>query len=995
MKKNLLFFLGLLLTLSAMAQDRKITGTIVNEDTGEPLSGVSIMTQGRRVGHASGAKGDFAFMIPDKGEVVLIFTYTGFNDLTIHVGASNTLEVKMKANDKKLDEVVVIGYGTVRKRDLTGAVVSVKPEEIQKVPAGNVMESLQGKVAGVDIVRTSGLAGMKADVTVRGNRSVIAGNGPLYIVDGIQYDDYQDINANDIASMEVLKDASSTAIYGSKGANGVIIITTKKGAAGKTAIFANAYYGRSEVADYPLSMSGPQFTALKREAFRATNHWSSTADDATVFTASELAGIKNNTSTYWPGLLIKKGTQQDYGIGVSSGSEKTKVYFSFDYFRETGILKNDYSNRFSLRLNIDQTIAPSFKVGLLSQFTYYKGNSRAEGVLTVANKIKPLYLPYNPDGSIVNMPGADNQVNPLLDDVPGAYVNLTNTSRIFSTAYAEWKPVKGLTLRSNLGVVNSSSRNGFFEAANSYDGINANGSSSLSKVSNGTFVNLTWENIVTYARRFGDHNLEVTAVSSYLSNRTDSSSAKGTGQLLAGQQFYGLQNNPNNLAVFSNYVGSNLLAGTFRVNYGYKGKYLLTVTGRADGSSVLAPKNHWAFFPSVAGAWRMSDESFMTSQNLFSDLKVRASYGVSGNAAVKAYQTQSAIVLVPTEWNDQKSLAYALNLQTGNPDLKWELTGTADAGLDFGLFKDRLTGSIDFYDSKTHDLLILRQLPASSGVQKVLQNIGKTRNKGIEVSLRTENVQTTNFSWSSSVTFTSNKERITSLPDNQNDIADLLFIGSPVKSFYDYQKIGVWQSADSVLAKKIGVASGNPNAFVPGAIRVRDVYNRGKITADSDRVVVGSAVPKYSIGFSNDIRWKNFDLNIYVFARVGQTFLSSYANKFEPNAIENSAVVNYWTPENPTNDYPRPNSGFSRATMPYATTLGYKDGTFVKIRTMTLGYTLPASLARRLHVAGFRWYVSAKNYISFNKVKDYDPEGGGSFEGPLTKLLVTGLNVRF
>ena len=995
MKKNCLFFLAVLLTMSALAQNRTISGRITNEDTGEPLAGVSVIIKGMRGGHVSGVNGAFSVLAPDRNDIVLIFSYTGFNDRTIPVGSGNSLEVKMKSNDKRLDEVVVIGYGTVRKKNLTGAVVSVKPDEIQKVAAGNVMEALQGKVAGVDIVRTSGLAGKTADVTVRGNRSVIAGNGPLYIVDGIQYDEYQDINSNDIESMEVLKDASSTAIYGSRGANGVIIITTKRGAAGKTSVYANGYFGTSEVAGYPVPMNGPQFIAQKREAYRANNKWNSPADDPNAFSTSELTGINNKTSTYWPGLIMKKGSQQDYGVGVVSGSEKTKVYFSFDFFRETGILKNDYSNRFSFRLNIDQTLAPSFKVGVLSQFTYYKQNSRAEGVLTVANKIKPVYSPYNTDGTIAVAPGSDNQYNPLLDDAPGAYVNLTNISRIFSTAYAEWKPIRGLTLRSNLGIVNSSSRNGFFEAANSYDGYNANGSSSLSKVTNGTVVNLTWENIVTYANKFGDHSLEVTAVSSYLSNRADSSYAKGTGQLLAGQQFYGLQNNPNNLSIFSNYTSSNLLAGSFRVNYGYKNRYLLTVTGRADGSSVLAPQNHWSFFPSVAAAWRISDEPFMASHNLFSDLKLRASYGVAGNAGVKPYQTQSAIILVPTEWNDQKSLAYALSLQTGNPDLKWELTGTADAGVDFGLLKNRITGSIDYYDSKTHDLLILRQLPSSSGVQNVLQNIGRTRNTGIEISLRSENINRGSFSWSTGITFTSNKERITSLPNNQNDIADLLFIGSPVKSFYDYHKIGIWQTADSALAKSVGIASGIAAGYKPGDIRVSDEFKRGKITADSDRVVVGSAVPKYSIGFSNDVRWKNFDLNIYVFARVGQTFVSAYANKFEPNGIENGAVVNYWTPENPTNDYPRPNSTISRAALPFATTLGYKDGTFVKIRTMTLGYTLPASLSRRLHVASFRWYVSAKNYITFSKVKDYDPEGGGSFEGPLTKLLVTGLNIRF
>jgi len=510
---------------------------------------------------------------------------------------------------------------------------------------------------------------------------------------------------------------------------------------------------------------------------------------------------------------------------------------------------------------------------------------------------------------------------------------------------------------------------------------------SLAKITNGSQTNLTWENIINYKQKWGVHALDVTLVTSYQSFRNDSSYAQGTGQLLPGQSFYALQNNPANLAIWSNYVGSNLESGAFRVNYGYKGKYLLTVTGREDGSSVLAKQNRWSFFPSAAAAWRVSDEAFMQHQHLFTDVKLRVSYGVAGNAGVKPYQTQSGLILIPFEWNDVSALAYGLSTQTGNPDLKWELTNTANVGVDFSMLKNRVTTSVDYYDSKTHDLLLLMQLPTSSGVQRILQNIGKTSNKGIEISIQTENIRTRNFSWTSTFTYTRNKERITQMPNNQNDIANSLFIGYPVKSFYDYQKIGIWQTTDSVLAKSYG--------YKPGDIRVKDQYNRDKISADSDRVVLGSAVPKYSIGFGNEVKWKNFDLGVYVFARVGQMFVSDYANKFEPNAIENGAVVNYWTPENPTNDYPRPNANISRAALPFATTLGYKDGSFVKIRNITLGYTLPAAIAKRWHIGGLRLYVSAKNYITFSKVKDYDPEGGGSFEKPLTKLIVTGLNFSF
>jgi TonB-dependent starch-binding outer membrane protein SusC len=730
-------------------------------------------------------------------------------------------------------------------------------------------------------------------------------------------------------------------------------------------------------------MTGPQFAELKRQAYRTSGNWNSVADDPKIFSPTELAAVQNGASTYWPGLLLNKGSQQDYGIGVASGNEKTKVYFSFDYFKEKGLLNNDYSSRYTVRLNIDQALTNTLKVGLQSQLTYYDQNLRADNVLTVANKVLPYFSPYDSANNLVKYPGSGAQLNPLLEELPGAYINQYNITRILSTAYAEWRPLKGLSIRSNLGVTNSSTRNGSFEDANTIS--RALSSGSISRVNNTGETNVTWENILNYQKRFGSHNIGITAVTSYLSSKSDNSSASGTGQLLPSQSFYALQNNPANVVNSSGYTQSNLVSGAFRFNYSFKEKYLLTVTGREDGASVLASSNHWAFFPSVAAAWRISDEAFMKDQNLFNELKLRVSYGVAGNSAVGPYQTQSSLMLIPFQWNDQSQLAYGLNPQTGNPDLKWELTGNQNIGLDFAVLKNRITGSFDYYDAKTRDLLLLRQLPPTSGVSKILQNIGKTRNTGFEIAINTTNIQTNNFRWETRLTYTRNKERIVELVGNQSDIGNKWIIGYPVKSFYDYQKIGIWQTADSADARSFG--------YKPGDIKVADLNGDKRITATDDRTVVGSAVPKYSFGFSNDFKLKSFDLNIYVFGRIGQTFSSDYANKFEPNAIENGANVNYWTPENPTNDYPRPNINVSRAALPFATTLGYLDGSFVKIRNITLGYNLPTAFAKRLGISNVRLYVSAKNYVTFAKVKDYDPEGSGNFDRPLTKLLLTGLNI--
>jgi TonB-linked SusC/RagA family outer membrane protein len=986
MRRKALMLFSLFLMTASVICAQELKGKITDKNSNLPLQGVTVNIKGSAVSVQTDSAGTFRIPSVSKFPLELTVSHVGYLGANLSVTSSDDIFIQLEAENSTLSDIVVVGYGTVRKRDLTGSVVSVKGNEVRKVAAGNAMESLQGKLPGVDIVRTSGSAGARSNVTVRGNRSILADNGPLYIVDGIQYNNYQDINPNDIQSMEVLKDASSTAIYGSRGANGVILITTKKGASGKPKIGFSMYYGQTEVAGYPKPMTGPEYADLRRQAFRTIGTWNSPADDPKVFpNPADLAAVQNGTSFYWPGESIGKGSQQDYNVNVAAGTDKTKVFFAYGFFREEGLLKNDYSNRHTVRLNIDQAIGEKINVGLSSQLTHYDQNIRADGILNQSNKVIPYYTPYNADGTLARFPGQGNQFNPLYNNEPGYYVNDFNTSRILSTAYFEYRFAKGFNFRSNLGITNGNTRNGYFTDANTIERSLSTGS--LSRVSNTTATDLTWENILNWTHQFGDHNLGVTALTSFIESTEEGSSASGTGQLLRSQSYNALQNNPANLAISSRYVKSTLLSGAFRINYNYKGKYFLAVTGRADGSSVLSDQNKWQFFPSVAAAWRIADEEFMRDANFLSDLKLRASYGYAGNSAVRPYSTQSGLILVPYSWNDVQALAYALDPQTGNSDLKWELTGTLNFGLDFGFWNQRVSGSIDIYDSKTEDLLLQRSLPASSGVSKVVQNIGKTRNRGIEISLQTVNIRNKNFTWSSGISYTSNKEEIVDLVNGKDDVANNWFIGKPVRSFYDYDKVGIWQTADSAAAASVGRK--------PGEIRVRDVNGDKLITAAGDRVVLGSAVPKYILGFTNDFKIGAFDLNVYVFARQGQMFISEYAQKFEPNAIENGASVNYWTPENPTNDYPRPNANISRASLPFATTLQYKDGSFVKIRNITLGYTLPKSVADKIHVRNIRIYASARNYFTWAKVDDYDPEGAGSFERPLNKLLLGGLNIDF
>jgi TonB-dependent starch-binding outer membrane protein SusC len=986
MKKLLMIYWLLLASAGwALGQGHVIKGRVIDAGTGDPLPMVNVQLKGTTSGARTDAAGNFSFSVPDAQNGVLVFSYLGYVSVTQTLNGSSNLVLKMEKDNKQLDEVVVVGYGEVKKRDLTGSVLSVKGEELTKVPSTNVMESVQGKLPGVDITKSNGAAGAKINVTVRGNRSITAANGPLYIVDGVQYENIQDINPNDIQSMEVLKDASSTAIYGSRGANGVIILTTRKGAIGKPRVSVNSYYGNSQVAGYPRMDTGPEYIALKRQAYRTTGRWNSVADDPQIFNAYELAAIANNQWSSYSDLLIHDGQQQDYQVSVSGGSEKTKVYLSLDYFNEKGIFKMDDLKRYAARLNIDQTVNNWLKVGMQSQVTYYDQDMRRDP-MNQANKTVPLNKPFDSTGALILYPNNGNQINPLVDEQPNAYQNNTHITRTFVNAYIEIDPLPGLSLRSNMGVTLDNSRNGIFAAKNSID--RATFSTSKSQYNSGSKSYISWENVIGYNRKFGEHSIGFTGVASLLSDKRDSSFLQGEGQLLPSQLYYALANSVSGIAVRTSYLASKLISFTGRLNYNYKGKYLLSLTGRSDGSSKLAPGNKWAFFPSVAAGWRISDETFMRSQRVFNDLKLRATYGIAGNDAVQPYATSSYLSKIPYSWDDTNSApAYTIGTQVGNKDLKWELSATTNIGLDLSVLNSRIGASIDVYDTHTKNLLLMRTLPTSSGVGTVIQNVGKTRNRGIELGINTVNISHNGFTWTSNIAFYKNKEQIVQLADaNTNDVANGWFIGQPVKVFYDYQKTGIWQTKEATDAAKFG--------YKPGDIKVRDANNDGKLTT-ADRVVLGAQVPKWSGGLNNDVRFHSFDLNVYVYARIGQYINSEYAAKFDPQGLENSAPLNYWTPENPSNEYPRPNSSISKAGTPFVTTLGYKDGSFVKIRNISLGYTLLSAAIKQMHLSNVRIYVTGKNLFTFSKVKDYDPERGGDLSNPLTKMYVAGLNVDF
>ncbi|RAW00042.1 SusC/RagA family TonB-linked outer membrane protein [Pseudochryseolinea flava] len=977
----LLIMLSLTLVRTVAAQDLTITGQVKGADDGAALPGVTIIVKGSTNGTSSDADGRYTIKVSDPN-AILVFSFIGYAQQEVALANRTTVDVSLEADIAELSEVVIIGYGEVKKSNVIGSVSSVKAEDLTRIPAGNVMESLQGSVPGMDITRTSGAAGANVNIAIRGNRSLTASGSPLFIVDGIQYNSIQDINPNDIQSMEVLKDAASTAIYGSRGANGVILVTTKRGS-GKTKVSFNTYTGVSSLNGYPDVQNGAQYAAQRREANRTAGKWSSEADDGTIFSVAELDNIKNNRSTDWRDLMLHNGSIQDYQVGLTSSSDKTSFYASLNYFREKGLFENDVLQRYTFRTNIDHKISEKFKVGTQNQFSYYDIDRRRDP-LNISNKLSPLEDAYDSTGAVIPWLNNNKTVNPLMDEEGDNFVNNSVVTRLFSSLYVEFKPIKDLTFKSIIGVTSSNTRDGIFASAMT---VARNGIKPFTSFTNTTDLSINMENILTYNKEINGHTFTITGVQSLLRNKREVHASSGINQLISAQGYYGLGNANEQIITGAPYTESGLLSFTGRVQYDYKEKYLLTLIGRSDGASQLSPGLKWNFFPSVQAGWRIIEEAFMAGATTVSDLKLRASYGLSGNYAVDPYSTQSNLARVPMAYDEKLAVGYMFDTKLGNDDLSWEKSTTVNVGIDFGFLSNRLTGSIDLFRTKTVDLLLNRFLPASSGATRIVQNIGETDNRGIEIALSAVPVQTDKFTWKIGATWFKTREEIVALATESDDIANGWFIGQPTRVFYDYEKIGIWQTADADLATTFGQ--------VPGEIRVKDQDNSGGIDATKDRVIIGSALPQWIGSFNSDFKIGNFDVSIQMFARWGQTIQYDFANIYDPTANENSIEHDYWTPENPSNDYPRPNANTSRSAMRYLSTLLYRDGSFMKLRGITIGYNLPSTVLSKTPFSRVRIYLNGKNLFTHSKIDNYDPEGGGNESNPLSRLIVGGINLEF
>ncbi len=1007
-------FLVVAITFFGMAwsQTKTITG-VVKDATGEPIIGASVLVKGTTIGTVTNFDGAYNLAVPQTAKT-LVISYVGMETQEITISGS-VLNVTLNDDSKGLEELVVIGYGVVKKRDLTGSVSSIKSDEIAKSAGSNAMQAMQAKVPGLDIQQTDGQAGSKLNINLRGNRSITASNGPLILVDGIDYGSTIDINPTDIESMEVLKDAASTAIYGSRGANGVIIISTKRGKAGKTQVSFNTYLSSNKPTNVPQVMYGDRevqrlIDKSNYQADLASGNWgTSNLSVEQVLTESYMdfteIGIYNDKSyTNWLDLVLQGGQTQNYELAVSGGNDKTTFNMSLGVMSEGGIMKNDELNRYNARVNVDHKINKYVKAGASMMFTYKNHDARNGSVFSQALKMTTITHPYTADGEMIDTPNPRYKahVSPLFDEVDNVYQNNNQSTRFFGNAYVEVNPFKNLILKSIFALDQGGSRYGLYQDYRTVARYQSPGTSYIASEYS-THQGFTWDNTMNYNTNFGGTKHDLTALlgSSTRLNINEMNRVEGD----AGQEhyftsaFYDVKKITTPV-ISSRFIKSTMLSYFARLNYKFDERYLLSASMRTDGSSTLSENNKFGYFPSVAAAWRISEESFMENVDWLDNLKLRTSWGVSGNATVEPYMTLTTLSIDPVYYYLGKDIPGKIPSKMGNEDLVWETTKATNFGVDFAVFNNRISGSIDYFMSNTDDLLYMRSAPPTSVFPSVIDNIGKTKGSGLEVALNTAIVKSKDFNWDINWTYTSFKDEIVELADgiekNINGRTGQI-VGEPVQIFYNYEAAGNWNVGEFDTYKTDWLAShpdqtlGFVSAYgAPGTIKLVDKNDDGKFS-DEDKVVYNRS-PKHILGMNNSLNYKDFSLDVLVYARLGgyiEYDMNSQLN-FE---TANWGDLDYWTPTNTAARFPSPGS-LSTTHGSYGTALLYEKADYLKIKDITLGYNLPTNLLSKIGVNKVKVYGSLKNYFTFSKINNYDPERGGSISFPLAKQFVVGLNVQ-
>lgn len=999
----LLSFLFLLNGLHTTAQNVAVKGK-VTDGNGAPIEGVSIVNKKSGKGIATNGSGEFT-LAAAAGDV-LVLSATGY--VTQEVRSSGaSLQVSLQSSDKELGEVVVVGYGTRQKKAITGSVSSVKAEDLKATPIANLAQGLQGRVPGLDMRQNSGTPGGNISIRIRGVNSINGTSEPLYVIDGIQISGSSGINAanplsqinpSDIESLEVLKDASATAIYGARGANGVVLITTKRGREGVTRVSYEGYLGQQETTKRMDVLNATQFAQLENDIY----------SPSVIYADPKSLGQGVN----YQDLIFRKAGIQNHQLSVTGGNNKTQIALGANYYNQEGIIKNSAYKRYAFRTNLDHKISDVFKVGTSLYYTVTNENrinaggadvdvqSARSGVLGKAVAAPPTLQPYRADG----------RPYPFADQLSGRYKEVVSplndlytknfyaTNRLLANVYLSVNILKGLTYRASFNADIANTLGEFYSPrsivdSNSLANPNAlNGSASNNNITGRTLLH---ESILTYKTSFAsDHTLDVTAVYGTQSSISQSNYQSGSG---FGNDF--TQNNAiSNATTYSVSSGkskSTLDSYLGRVSYGFRNKYFLDATARVDGSSVFGANNKYGFFPAVSAGWRIIEESFLKNQTLISDLKLRASYGITGNAgSIGPYNSLATVSGQAYDYNFNNTLNVGIN-PTGipNPDLKWEKSSQADIGIDLSLLEGRFNVVADYYNKRTQNLLFTKSIPFSSGYTTITGNYASLENKGIELGA-TARILTGTVRWDASANITFNKNKVLALDGIQNEIArssySILKVGYPLGVYKTYLADGVNQTGGALLP---GYDART------GGYKVKDINGDSKIDAN-DLAITGNAQPKYFFGFSTSVKYKNFDLSGFLQGVQGSKLFNAFRYTFEnPVGQQNvlAGLAGRWSATNAGNDFVK---GFQGGRLPL-TNRWVEDNSYMRLKNVSLGYTFP----RYKFISSIRAYASANNLFTITKYTGWDPESnsfGSSntlfFDNgtyPAAKSFVFGLQANF
>lgn len=977
----------------ASAQQKTISGKVVDIG-GLPIPGVNVIVKGENKNTQTNFDGIFS--IKASSSNTLVFSFIGMDDMVITVGNQTNLIVTLKDSSLALDEIIVVGYGTKKKSDVISSVASVKSADLIKVATSDVGEMLRGKAAGVQVTLSDGGPGSSSSIQIRGKKSINGSNEPIVIADGIVIGNINDINANDIASLEILKDAAAQSIYGARASNGVILITTKRGKTGKAKVSYNGFSGVQTINRNFDIYSGEEFAQLKREAYRTSNNGVYRPDDQ-VFSVLELESVQSGNYIDWEKEILKTGVTNNHSISVSSGSEKTSIFTSVNYINVQGVIPNTNYDKVALRMNVDQRITEWLKIGMNTSLQFSESNKpNTSGVLLNSITTSPLGKIYNDDGSFRHLPGGIQETpNPLID------LYETNTNELnrndIMNVFLDINLAKGFSYKLN------TSRRSW-----NYKGLTYNSSKSLSGIANSgqgngniyfqDNVEYQLSNIFNYNFKVATKNhFDITGVHEITSseyNQFKNTATRIPSDVLG---IYGLEsaflNTPD--------IGGNeksLVSFAGKLEYDFDNKYYFTVSARADGSSVFGKNNKWGYFPAVNAAWNAGKENFILDHApIINTLKLRASFGQVGNQPQNPYQSTATASQRDYIINGVKVSGYVPGSQLSNPDLKWETSTQLNLAVDFGLFRNRLSGTVEVYNTNTADLLIYETLNANTGYTSKLSNLGKVNNKGLEISLNSELIKKKDFNLNLGMTFTKNKNSIVSIygKDTNGDgieddaVGNLWFIGQPIDVYYQYKAIGIYQ-----IGETIPVVTGT--TLLPGDIKLYDANpSNGANPIPNEDKIITSKMPDWFGTVSLGMNYKRFDFSADFYTVQGVTkdnpFLYDYVSGGSLRGVKNGLKQNYWTPENPGGNWPRPRDGNDP---PYIINMGLQDASYIRLQNVSVGYTLPEDLLKTLGLTKLRLYLTGSNLVTITDFQSYSPEKNvGDYPEPVS--CVVGLQVGF